>query len=294
VFVVTGPTGNVGAELTTLLVDRPDAPAHRIAAHDPDRIRARHGADVPVVRFDYDDRRTWPAVLDGITTLFLLFPLPSPAAVRTRMKPFVDAAAAAGCGHIVYVSVPGSDRLRFLPHYQVERHIEASGAAPTFLRCSYFGQNLVRRISTHGVDIVERGEVFVPAGNGRTTFLDARDVAEVALLAVQKPDEFRGTAHTLTGPDRLDLDEVAAILSEVLDRPIRYARPSLPQFWDRLRRRGVTWDTLLFMTIVYTLTRTGRNEPVTDELPHLLGRPARTFRAFAEDYRERWFTRDWT
>jgi len=294
VFVVTGPTGNVGAELTRLLVERPDAPAYRIAAHDPDRIRAQHGPDVPVARFDYDDRRTWPAVLDGVTALFLLFPLPSPRAVRTRMTPFVDAAVAAGCRHIVYVSVPGADRLRFVPHYQVERHIEASGAAPTFLRCSYFGQNLIRRISTHGVDIAERGEVFIPAGNGRTTFLDARDVAEVALLAVQKPDEFRGTAHTLTGPERLDLDEVAAILSEVLDRPIRYARPSLPQFWDRLRRRGVTWDTLLFMTIVYTLTRTGRNEPVTDELPRLLGRPARTFRQFAQDHRDRWLTRTWT
>jgi len=293
VFVVTGPTGNVGAELTRLLVERPGAPAYRIAAHRPEGIRARRDG-VPVVRLDYDDRSTWPAVLDGIETLFLLFPLPNPRGVGTRMRPFADAAVAAGCRHVVYVSVPGADRLPFLPHYQVERHLERSGAAPTFLRCSYFAQNLLRRISTHGVDIAERGEVFIPAGNGRTSFLDARDVAEVALLAVQQPDQYRDTAHVLTGPESLTFDQAATVLSEVLERPIRYARPSMFQFWDRLRHRGVTWDTLAFMTAVYTLTRTGRNEPVTGELPGLLGRPARTFRDFARDHRERWVTRNWT
>lgn len=136
--------------------------------------------------------------------------------------------------------------------------------------------------------------MFVRAGNGRTSFLDARDVAEVALLAVQEPDEFGGTAHTLTGPARLPFDEVAGVLSDVLERRIRYPRPSLPQFRDRLRRRGVTWDTILFMTIVHTLTRSGRNEPVTDDLPRLLGGPARSFRQFAQDHRDRWLARDWT
>ena len=74
---------------------------------------------------------------------------------------------------------------------------------------------------------------------------------------------------------------MAEILAEVLGRPIRYAAPSLPAFWLRMARRGVAADVIFFMTIVYTLTRTGRNEPLTDELPRLLGRPGTTMRAFA-------------
>ncbi|MBW8485865.1 NmrA family NAD(P)-binding protein [Actinomadura parmotrematis] len=293
-IVVTGPTGNVGAEIVRLLAGEAAPGPYRVAAHDPGRIAREYGEDVPAVAFDYDDRATWPAVLDGVRTLFLLFPLPHPRTVKTRMIPFIDAAVAAGCEHIVYITVPGADRLRFVPHYAVERHIEATGVGHTFLRCGYFSQNLCRAISTHGVDIMDHGEIFIPAGRGRTTFLDARDAAAVALDLLTGPALEGGAAHTLTGPRRLDFDEAAAVLADVLGRPVRYARPSYPRFWRRLRSRGVTRDTLLFMTIVYTLTRTGRNEPLTGELAALLGRDPTPFEQWARDYKDRFEHRAWT
>lgn len=293
-LVVTGPTGNVGAEIVQLLATQPPSYPFRIAAHSPARLTASYGAALPVCRFDYDDRSTWPAVLADIRTLFLLFPLPHPRTVNTRMKPFIDAAVGAGCQHIVYVSVPGADASRVIPHAHVEQHIKDSGVGYTVLRPSYFMQNLCRHISTHGVDIAAHGEIFIPAGNGRTSFIDSRDVARVALDVFAQPERHRSQIYTLTGAERLDFREVAAILSDVLGRPIRYTRPSLPRFWARMWRRGVTWDTILFMSIVYSLTRAGRNEPLTDELPRLLGRPATSMRQFAAAYRWRWETRDWT
>jgi len=229
-----------------------------------------------------------------VSTLFLLFPLPRPRTVETRMKPFIDAAYREGCRHVVYLSVPGADAFKVVPHYGVERHIEGTGLAHTFLRSSYFMQNLCRRISTHGVDIAERGEVFIPAGGGGISFVDARDVAAVALEVFREPAAHANKAYTLTGPERLDFYEVARVLSEVLERPIRYASPSFPRFWYRLGRRGVSSDILVFMTIVYWLTRAGRNEPLTDELPALLGCPPTDLRQFAKDNRWRWETRTWT
>lgn len=301
-IVLTGPTGNVGAEVARLFAQAavPAAaggapqPPFRIAAHRPAAVRAELGDDAPVVPFDYDDRTTWPAALDGVERLFLLFPLPSPRMVDRRMVPLIDAAVAAGCRHVVYLTVPGADRQKVVPHHRVERHIEASGADHTFLRASFFMQNLHRKVSTHGVDIVERGEVFVPAGRGATTFVDARDVAQVARLALLDPAAHRNVAYTLTGPERLRMDEVAEILTEVLERPVRYPRPSLPRFWWRLHRRGVTVDTIAFMSIVYTLTRTGRNEPMTDELARLLGRRPTDLRTWAAHARPRWEQRAWT
>lgn len=293
-LVITGPTGNVGAELTELIVRHPSPPPFRIAAHNPEKIIAAYGPEAPCVPFDYDDRAGWGPVLDGIRMLFLLFPLPHPRTVETRMKPFITAAVKAGCRHILYITVPGADQSRLVPHYHVEQHIRASGMDYTFLRSSYFMQNLCRRISTHGVDIVERQEIFIPAGKALTTFIDSRDVANVALKVIEAPEDHRNRAYILTGAERLDFYQVAEIFSEVMGRPIRYTSPSFPQFWYRLWRRGVKWDVILFMTIVYTLTVTGQNAPLTDDLPQLLGRPATPMRQFVKDYLWRWEQRAWT
>ncbi|MFW5417911.1 NmrA family NAD(P)-binding protein [Nocardiopsis sp. CNT-189] len=293
-IVLTGPTGNIGTELLLRLSAEADPPPYRIAAHSPERLRARLGRDLPAVAFDYDDRSTWPAVLDGATSLFLLFPLPSPRTVRTRMEPFIDAAVAAGVRHIVYISVPGAQAGPIVPHNRVENRIRAGGADFTILRCGFFMQNLCRAVSTHGVDIVERGEVFIPAGRGRTAFLDARDVAEAVRTVLDDPAAHAGRTYTLTGPESLDMDEAASLLSTALERPVRYTRPSPPRFAARLLRRGVSWDTVGFMAIVYTLTRWNRNAALTATLPELLGRPATTMAEWARDYRAVFDERAWT
>lgn len=293
-LVVTGPTGNVGAEVTQLLAGGAYTGPYRVAAHNPPKLKKLYGDHLPVVPFDYDRREGWAAVLDGVSTLFLIFPLPTPRTAETRIKPFVDAAKEAGAKHIVYLSVPGADREKVVPHYHTERHIEASGIPYTILRASFFMQNLCRGLSTHGVDIVERGEIFIPAGKGKTTFVDSRDVARVAVDIFHDPGAHGKRSYLLTGSERLDFYEVAAIFSEVMGRPIRYRNPSYPHFWLRLWRRGVKWDVIAFMTIVYTLTRTGKNEPMSDEMARLLGRAPTPMRQFVAENLYRWEQRAWT
>lgn len=284
-ILVTGPNGNVGTELVRQLAGQ-SALAYRVAAHSPDKIDRLYGAHVPRVRFDYADRASWGPALDGVTVLFLLFPLPHPRTAREWMVPFVAAAAAAGVRHIVYLSVPGADTTPMVPHHAVERAIAASGVPHTILRAGFFAQNLCRDITTHAVDIAARDEIFVPAGHGKTTFVDSRDVAEVAVTIMADPARHAGQAYLLTGPQSLDYFEVAALFTAELGRPIRYANPSIPAFWWRLWGR-VTWDTLTFMTIVYTLTRFGKNAPSADTLARLLGRAPRTMADFVHDYRDR-------
>ncbi len=284
-IVVTGPNGNVGTELVRMLANQGDLP-FRIAAHTPAKIKKLYGEAVRVATFSYQDRSTWAATLDGVSTLFLLFPLPHWRTAKEWMVPFVEAAAKAGCQHIIYVSVPGADTVKTVPHYTVERAIEASGVPYTFLRAAYFSQNLCRDITTHAVDIAQRGEIFIPAGRGKTSFIDSRDVAEVAIKIMRDPAPHRNQAYVLTGPTALDMYQAAEIFSDVLGRPIRYPNPSMLAFWLRLGRR-MNWDTLVFMTIVYGLTRLGRNAPLTDTLGRLLGRPPATLKDFVLAYRNR-------
>jgi uncharacterized protein YbjT (DUF2867 family) len=284
-ILVTGPNGNVGTELVRQLAAR-DGLHFRVAAHTPERIAALYGDTVETVRFDFGDRATWPAALADVSALFLLFPLPHPRTARARMVPFVEAAAAAGVKHIVYLTVPGADTTPAVPHHSVEKAILASGMAYTFLRASFFAQNMCRDITTHAVDVAKYDEVYVPAGRGLTSFVDSRDVAEVAVNILANPGPHNGQAYVLTGPEKLDYHDVARLFTTELGRTIRYPEPSILAFWWRVGPR-VTWDTLLFMTIVYSLTRFGKNAPLTDTLAKLLGRPARTMADFVHDYRDR-------
>jgi uncharacterized protein YbjT (DUF2867 family) len=97
-----------------------------------------------------------------------------------------------------------------------------------------------------------------------------------------------GRAYELTGSEALDYAEVAAILGEVLGRPIAYVDPSPLAFWRRSRRAGVPAAFVTVMLGLYTVARLGLAARVTPEMQQLLGRPPITVRRFAEDHAAVW------
>ncbi|WP_328353666.1 NAD(P)H-binding protein [Mycobacterium sp. NBC_00419] len=293
-LLITGPSGNVGSEVVDVLKARLAADEWRVGGRHPEPLRSRVEGRAQVCRFDFFEPATWQAALEGVDTMFLLFPLPTNRAAREAVIPFLRAAEEAGCRHVVYLSVFGADRARVIPHYKAEAALRASAMSWTLLRCSFFMQNLHRSISTHGTDIVERGELFIPAGRGLTSFIDARDAADVAVLALSDPPRHRNAVYHLTGPTILSMADVAAALTETLGYQVTYTRPGLVRFAARLHRRGVGWDAIAFMAAVYTLTRLGRNQPITDEVEQLLGRPPRSLEVFLQDSAWRWEQRAWT
>lgn len=283
-ILVTAAGGNVGSEVVRLLV----ATGSRVVAagREPERLRAGFGepeGDVIFTHFDFTDPATHAAALAGVDRVFLLRP-PALTDVEHDMVPFLRAAREAGVRHLVFVSLLGVERNRFVPHRKIEAAIRDAGLTHTFLRPSFFMQNLS---TTHAADIRELDEVLVPAGKALTSFIDARDIAAVAVRVLTEPG-YEGRAYPLTGPEALGYDQVAAILTEALGRPIRYRRPSLLRFALALRRRGHPWGFVLVTVALYVVTRLGMAKQVTDDLPRLLGRPATTFRRFAEDHRAVW------
>jgi uncharacterized protein YbjT (DUF2867 family) len=286
-ILVTGPNGNVGTELTNLLVRQKELP-YRIASRHPEQLKKTFGADVPTVKLDFLDHATWPKALEGVTSVFMLFPLPHPTTAKMHMVPFVEACAKAGVKHIVYLSVPGGDKYSVIPHFHTEKAIRDSGIPYTILQASYFSQNLTRDISTHWVDIAQHDEIYIPAKNGLHSFIDARDVGEAAVNVMREPAKHRNQTYLITGPENLTFGDVAKIMTEELDRPIRYANPSLPAFWWRMKKRGVTGDVLFFMCLTYLLGRRGKNGPMSDTLPKLLTRPPYTVRDFVRAFKDKW------
>jgi uncharacterized protein YbjT (DUF2867 family) len=141
--------------------------------------------------------------------------------------------------------------------------------------------------TTHRREIAERDEIFVPAGRGKTNFIDVRDIGEAAAKTILETGH-EGRAYELTGAEAFDYFEIARMLSDVLGRTIRYAKPSIPRFVFRAVRAGTPLPYALVMAGLYSASALGKAERTTDELERLLGRKPRDFRAFAATEREAW------
>ncbi|MFW6000501.1 MAG: SDR family oxidoreductase [Halorubrum sp.] len=273
--LVTGATGTVGEPLVRELSG--GEASVRVASRDPRSARDEFG-DVPeYVEFSFDRPETWGAALSGVDRLFLLFP---PGSGVDTVTEFVDAAERVGVERVVFLSILGAEKLPVLPHRRIEKHLAGTETAYTFLRASWFAQNLSE---IHRPEIVDRDEIYVPAGDGVLSFTDARDVAAVAATVLTEPGH-AGRAYDLTGPAALDFHEVAEVFSDVLDRPIEYADPSRLPFGRHMYRRGFSPGFVAFMIAEYSVVRLGFSGRTTDDVETVLGRPPRTLREFVDDY----------
>jgi uncharacterized protein YbjT (DUF2867 family) len=283
-ILVTGATGPVGGEVVRLLAarGRPVRAGSRRLGKDAGAPRAGPG-DVDLVRFDFRDRSTFSAAFRGVGQVFLLRPRRF-VDVRRDLRPFLEAALRAGVEHVVFLSLLGAERNPLLPHNRIERLIQRCGMPYTFLRANAMMQTLS---DFHREDVRERGEIFVPAGRGRTSFVDARDVAAVAVAALTEAGHLN-RAYPLTGGEALDYYQVARTLTEVLSRPVFYRAPSTARFVAVMLRRGHRFPEVAALAALYTLARLGLAATVTGDTAGVLHRPPITLQRFIEDYQDGW------
>jgi uncharacterized protein YbjT (DUF2867 family) len=280
--LVTGAPGNVGTPLVAELLAL--GARVRVAAWDVDAAFRAFGDAVEVVPFDFTRPETLGPALAGVERMFLLRP-PQIADVDGVIVPALEAARAAGVRHVVFLSIQGAERNRIVPHRKIEDRLRASGMAWTFVRAAYFMQNLS---TTHAPEVRELDEIWVPAGRrSRTAHVDARDVAAIAARALTQ-DGHDGHAYTPTGPAALTYDEIAAMLTDELGRPIRYADPNLVAYWRRMRRRGMPRAMVGVTLGIYMAARFGLAAGLTDDVQRIIGRAPIPMRQFVHDRRDAW------
>lgn len=282
-ILVTGANGNVGSAVIRALrtsgveVRRATGPKR----HGPG------GGDSVV--FDFTDPSTWAAAFAGVETMFLVRP-PAIGNVRRDLLPAVAAARAAGMRHVVFLSLQGAEKNKVVPHATVEAWLRSSGLSWTFVRPSFFHQNLS---TTHASDIRGRDEILVPAGGGATAFVDTVDVGDVAAAALLDPAAHVRRAWTVTGPRALTYAQVAEILSAELGRPIRYPRPGVWRYVRHARRSlSMPWGMVAVTAAIYTTTRLGLAAGLSNDVGTVLGRAPIDFAAFAHRERAAWLPRD--
>jgi uncharacterized protein YbjT (DUF2867 family) len=272
-ILITGASGNVGSEIAKQLTLN-NVP-FLVTTHRPQEANAQK------IYFDIKKPETFLPAFAGIDKLFLIRP-PEISDAKKYFLPLVQAAQQQGIQHIVFLSVLGVENIKFVPHAKIEQYIQEAHIPYTFLRPSFFIQNVVNQ---HGDELHKVNTIYVPAGNGKTSFIDVRDIGEVGVKCLIQ-DGHQNRAYTLTGSEALTYYDVARIFSEETGRTITYAHPSLWQFRRHELAKGVPSAYVTVMTVIYLTTLLGFAKKVSQELALLLGRSSRTVRDYAQDFRE--------
>lgn len=278
--LVTGASGTIGARVAQLL--RGAGVPVRLAARSPEAMTAPRAE---TVRFDFVDATSWGPAFDGVETAFIVRP-PQVSRVRRDMVPALEAAQAAGVRHMVLLSLQGIESAPFVPHAAIEAWMRESGIDWTFVRPSFFMENLT---GVHAADIRDRDRIVVPAGGGATSFVAADDVAAVAAVALEDPTGHRGKIWTPTGAQALTYGEVAAELTKGLGRQIEYTRPGAWRFASHARRvLGLPWGMVGVTTALYTVARLGRADGVTDDVWRVTGKVPTSVAVWAGEHADVW------
>jgi uncharacterized protein YbjT (DUF2867 family) len=280
-ILVTGATGTVGRQVIDQLARR----GAQVRALVRDPAKAKFPEGVSVVQGDLLDVDSVRGAFAGVSTLFLLNAVSPDEFTQALIA--LNLARAAGLERLVYLSVIHSDLYVNVPHFAgkfgVERMIEQLGFNATILRPAYFMDNdLTIKDVIRGYGIYP-----MPLGGKGLAMIDSRDIAEIAAIELIRREQSTAplplTRINLVGPDTLTGADVAAIWSEVLDRPIAYGGDDTGGFEQSLRKFMPSWMAFDMRLMSERFLRDGMiPEPGdVERLTALLARPLRTYRQFA-------------
>jgi uncharacterized protein YbjT (DUF2867 family) len=260
--LVTGGTGKTGPRV-----------AERLAARGvPIRIGSRSGSPP----FDWSDWETWSAALHGAESVYVSYypDLAVPGAMAA-VRSFSDLAVLSGVRRLVLVSGRGEEE----EAQRAEKVVQEAGVEWTIVRCAWFSQNFSEK---YLLEPLLSGEVVLPAGDVREPFVDADDIADVAVAALTE-DGHAGEVYELTGPRILTFADAVAEIGEATGREIRYVQVSVEEYASALNKEGVPAEVVSLLAYVFSEVLDGRNAHLSDGVQRALGREPRDFADYARD-----------
>ena len=264
--LVLGGTGKTGRRV-----------AKRLEARGlPVRVGSRSG-EPP---FDWEDRTTWAPALRGVESVYVTYypDLAVPGAVAA-VRLFSSLAVGARVRRLVLLSgrgEPEAERAELALQEVVDAR---AGAQWTILRSTWFMQNFSE---DYMLEHVLSGEIRLPAGDVPTPFLDADDIADVAVAALTD-EGHAGQLYELTGPRSLTFAEAAAEIAAATGHEVRYVPVSLEEHAAEAAEHGVPAEVVELLTYLFDEVVDGRNADTTDGVRRALGREGRDFADYARD-----------
>ncbi|MFH5811933.1 SDR family oxidoreductase [Companilactobacillus sp. FL22-1] len=280
-ILVIGATGNIGLPLVDYL-SKQDNVSIVAGAHDLEKDR-RTLAKYPEVElryFDFLDSESFKPAMADVEKIFFIRP-PQLANPKVEMLPFLKFVQAKKVQRLVFVSLMGVEHNPMTPHHKIEKMIEELNIPHTFIRPSFFMQNLN---TTHRFDIQKNHDLFIPAGHAKTSFIDTRDIGEVAGVTLLD-DKYLNKKVNITGPQALTYFEIADLMTKTFGHTVTYSKPSLLRFRHTMIKRGLKKDYVNVMVMLYLITQMGNAKEVTDECSQVLDHAPRDMQTYLNDYK---------
>ncbi len=279
-ILVTGATGTSGSEIVKALLSRAERP--RVLVRDPEKAAKMLGDDIEIARGDFEDPASLEAAMEDVDRALLLVNS-NPKQVELE-KTFIDVAKRVGVARIVKFSViqasPNAGYLFARMHGEIEEHLKKSGLAWTMLRPTFFMQNLLGM-----ADMIKAGAIYQPAGEGQAAYVDVRDIAAVAAAALMDSGH-EGKSYDITGPQLFSMSEIAATLTKVLGREIKFVDVPKEAARDAMIKAGLNdW----YADAINDLTahmKAGKMMEVSNTVKDLAKKQPITLEQFIRDHRE--------
>ncbi|WP_030172155.1 NAD(P)H-binding protein [Spirillospora albida] len=260
-ILVLGGTGKTGRRVV-----------ERLEALD---LPVRMGLRSADPAFDWEDESTYAPVLEGVRSVYLSYSpdLAAPGA-PAAIRAFTAAAAGAGVRRVVLLSGRGEDEA-----VACERIVRDSGMEWTVLRAAWFAQNFSE---DYLLDPVRAGEVALPADGVAEPFVDADDIADVAVAALTR-DGHTGETYEVTGPRALTFAEAVAEIAGAAGRDIAYVPVPAEGYAAALKEHGLPGDVIDLLMYLFTTILDGRNSEPGDGVRRALGRPPKDFASYVRE-----------
>jgi len=269
--LVLGATGHVGQPLISALLDKGVTV----------KAASRSGKDIGTAQsvvFDYFDTATIAPAFDGIDTAYVML-AGGYTGADTLLLPIIAAAKERGV-KVVLQTALGVDADDSIPYRKVELALEAAGIPYVILRPNWFMDNF----HTFWKAGIDQGVIALPAGDGKSAFIDVRDIAAVAAEALTS-DTFDNQALDLTGPEALSYAESASKISEATGKAVSYSAISDADFITGMVEAGLPKDYAEFLTSIFYPVREGWTAAVTDAVEKVTGKAPRSLAQYIEDHK---------
>jgi uncharacterized protein YbjT (DUF2867 family) len=257
--LVLGATGKTGRRI-----------ADRLEASG---VPTRRGSRSAFPAFDWNNEANWDECLQGVDTVYINYApdLAIPGATDS-IQAFVDRARQHDVQRLVLLSGRGEAEAQ-----ASERIVQASGVDWTIVRASWFNQNFSEGAF---VEMVQAGQITLPAVDTPEPFVDVDDIADVAVAALTEPGH-AGKVYEVTGPRMLTLADVAAEISAASGREVTYVPVPHDAFVSEITKSGAPKDVVWLLDYLFATVLDGRNAYLTDGVQDALGRPPRDFSDYA-------------
>jgi uncharacterized protein YbjT (DUF2867 family) len=278
--LITGATGNVGTEVIAALQNID----HQLDIYAGVRSlnKKENNVDhykINFIQFDFTDCKTYDAAFEDCDILFLLRP-PQISEVEKYFKPIIDTCKAKSVKHMVFLSVQGVEKSKIIPHSKIEKLIVESKIPYTFLRPAYFMQNFTTTLHN---DLVNKKQIYLPAGKAKFTLIDVRDIGSVSAKILTNTTGHINKSYELTCNEKLSFSEMASLLSVILKSKIQYKSPNLFSIFLSKRKEKTPTMLILVMIMLHYFPRFQKEPEITECVKKITNKQPITFEKFLED-----------